>query len=63
MIPFCIAISIMGTRELWLNVMLPWQKRRRLSELNEAYPAPAAVPEPVKSRPLPRVVKKRQSRG
>jgi hypothetical protein len=32
MIPFGIAISIMGTRELWLNVVLPWQKRRRLSE-------------------------------
>lgn len=32
MIPFGIAVSIMGTRELWLNVVLPWQKRRRLSE-------------------------------
>jgi hypothetical protein len=30
MIPFGIAISIMGTRELWLNVVLPWQERRRL---------------------------------
>ena len=37
MIPFGIAISIMGTRELWLNVVLPWQERRRLSE---ASPAP-----------------------
>src|SRR5450631_1104342 len=35
MIPFGIAISIMGTRELYLNVMLPWQERRRL----EACPA------------------------
>jgi glycosyltransferase 2 family protein len=40
LIPFCISISIMGTRELWLNVMLPWQERRRLSE---ACPAPAAA--------------------
>jgi glycosyltransferase 2 family protein len=32
LIPFGIAISIMGTRELWLNVVLPWQERRRLSE-------------------------------
>src|SRR5215468_6128441 len=30
-IPFTIAISIMGTRELWLNVVLPWQRRRRLN--------------------------------
>src|SRR3984957_9762369 len=32
MIPFGIAISIMGARELWLNVVVPWQERRRLSE-------------------------------
>ena len=47
LIPFSIAISIMGARELWLNVVLPWQERRRLSE---ACPATAAVPQPVKSR-------------
>src|SRR5450631_2649839 len=35
LIPFGIAISVMGSRELWLNVMLPWQERRRL----EACPA------------------------
>src|ERR1700742_1244626 len=29
MIPFGIAISIMGARELWLNVVQPWQARRR----------------------------------
>src|SRR5437763_221360 len=27
-IPFGISISIMGVRELWLNVVLPWQDRR-----------------------------------
>jgi uncharacterized membrane protein YbhN (UPF0104 family) len=51
MIPFGIAISIMGARELWLNVVLPWQERRRLSEVC-APSAPAsisAVPQPVKS--------------
>jgi glycosyltransferase 2 family protein len=47
LIPFSIAISIMGARELWLNVVLPWQERRRL---NEACPASAAVPQPVKNR-------------
>src|SRR5579863_10366092 len=33
MIPFGIAISIMGTRELWLNVVLPWQARRKQGEV------------------------------
>jgi uncharacterized membrane protein YbhN (UPF0104 family) len=47
LIPFGTAISIMGTRELWLNVMVPWQQRRRLSE---ACVAPSAVPQPAKKR-------------
>jgi uncharacterized membrane protein YbhN (UPF0104 family) len=33
MIPFGIAISIMGTRELWLNVVQPWQQRRKQAEI------------------------------
>src|SRR6266567_5486382 len=41
-IPFVTAISIMGTRELWLNIMAPWQKRRRL---NEGLSAPGIVPQ------------------
>src|ERR1700728_2291387 len=46
MIPFGLAISIMGTRELWLNVVQPWQERRRL---NLACPASATAPcRPVK---------------
>jgi uncharacterized membrane protein YbhN (UPF0104 family) len=28
MLPFAVAIAIMGTRELWLNVVAPWQQRR-----------------------------------
>jgi hypothetical protein len=44
-IPFGLAISIMGTRELWLNVVQPWQQRRRL---NENCPPRTAVPQPVK---------------
>src|SRR3984893_2509019 len=56
LIPFAIAISIMGTRELWLSVVVTWTERRRLSEsgrLEEARPppAPAAVPQPVKRKP------------
>jgi hypothetical protein len=58
MVPFGISISIMGTRELWLNVVRPWQERRRT---NEACSAPDAVPtegrqslQPVTSRQAPR---------
>jgi glycosyltransferase 2 family protein len=58
-IPFATAISIMGARELWLNVVVPWQERRRL---NETFPAPAAVPQPLKGRPA-QPVKRRRSQG
>src|ERR1700688_1682735 len=57
-IPFGIAISIMGTRELWLNVVRPWQERRRLNDsfkLNDSFTAttnPSAVPQP---QPVPRL--------
>jgi hypothetical protein len=46
MIPFIIAITVMGMRELWLNVVLPWQERRKANELGSA----SAVPQPVKRR-------------
>ena len=65
-IPFGISISIMGTRELWLNVVLPWQERRRL---NDAYSNSVAVPlqtrQPthhVKRQQSPQPIKSRQSR-
>src|SRR6202012_5023575 len=48
-IPFGLAISIMGTRELWLNVVQPWQQRRRL---NENLPPSTAVPQPLKHKHL-----------
>jgi uncharacterized membrane protein YbhN (UPF0104 family) len=60
-IPFTIAISIMGMRELWLNVVSPWQTRRETngngndncappeaSPRGTSAPAPAHVPQPVK---------------
>jgi glycosyltransferase 2 family protein len=52
MIPFSVAISIMGARELWLNVVLPWQERRKASELDDAPAVAPAVPQPVKSRTM-----------
>lgn len=54
MIPFAIAISIMGTRELWLNVVQPWNDRRKTNV--EDQPASAA-PRTVKT------VKTRVSQG
>src|SRR5213080_2520652 len=57
MIPFGISISIMGTRELWFNVVLPWQERRRL---NEACSTGTAVPLKMKSRQSPQPLKSRQ---
>ena len=39
MIPFGIAISIMGTRELWLSVAQPWQERRKLGDRRVPGPA------------------------
>src|ERR1700686_4483669 len=61
LIPFGTSISIMGARELWLNVVVPWQERRRLSETCHA--SSSAVPQPVKNQPSLERVKKRQSRG
>jgi hypothetical protein len=53
MIPFGISISIMGMREFWLNVLKPWQERRRL---NDTYTADAAVRQPIEHRqPLKRL--------
>jgi uncharacterized membrane protein YbhN (UPF0104 family) len=50
MIPFGIAISIMGTRELWLNVVRPWQERRKLNDSFTATTTRTAVarPQPVR---------------
>jgi len=51
-IPFTLAISIMGVREFWLSVLVPWQARRRAnnrpappSASSTPAPAPATVPQ------------------
>jgi hypothetical protein len=63
MIPFGIAISIMGTRELWLNVVKPWKERRRL---NDGFRGPRAVPRPepvAPPAPARQPVKRMKSQG
>jgi uncharacterized membrane protein YbhN (UPF0104 family) len=44
-IPFMIAVSIMGTRELWLNVVKPWQQGRNAQAEAEAAEVADAVPQ------------------
>jgi uncharacterized membrane protein YbhN (UPF0104 family) len=53
-IPFMLAITILGMRELWLNVVQPWRERRKAEAEAEAEAAPAAA----NVRPL-----KRRARG
>jgi uncharacterized membrane protein YbhN (UPF0104 family) len=56
LIPFAVAIAIMGIRELWLNVVQPWQRRRAAEE--EEAEQHAAVPTPAVVQPV-----KRQAKG
>ncbi|MEA2836439.1 MAG: glycosyltransferase 2 family protein [Bradyrhizobium sp.] len=50
-IPFMLAITILGMRELWLNVVKPWQLGREAEAETEAEAArTAALAEPVKRR-------------
>src|SRR5882757_7274205 len=51
-IPFMIANTIMGTRELWLNVVKPWQQGRKAEAEAETTEAT-----PVAGRPVPQIVK------
>ncbi|MBI3699951.1 MAG: UPF0104 family protein [Afipia sp.] len=46
-IPFGIAISIMGSRELWLNVVQPWYLNRRVGEFK---PSMATKPQRAPAR-------------
>jgi uncharacterized membrane protein YbhN (UPF0104 family) len=50
-IPFMLAITILGMRELWLNVVQPWRERRKAEAEAEAEAAPTtAVVRPLKRR-------------
>jgi glycosyltransferase 2 family protein len=48
-IPFMLAITILGMRELWLNVVRPWQEGRKAEAEAEAAPSTAIV-QPLKRR-------------
>jgi uncharacterized membrane protein YbhN (UPF0104 family) len=48
-VPFMFAITILGMRELWLNVVQPWRERRKAEAEAEAAPATAVV-QPLKRR-------------
>jgi glycosyltransferase 2 family protein len=50
-IPFMLAVTILGMREVWLNVVRPWQQGRNAEAEAEAETEPAAaatIPAPVK---------------
>jgi uncharacterized membrane protein YbhN (UPF0104 family) len=47
--PFMMAITILGTRELWLNVVQPWREGRKAEAEAEAAPTTAIV-QPLKRR-------------
>jgi uncharacterized membrane protein YbhN (UPF0104 family) len=50
MIPFAISITIMGGREVWLNVVQPWQERRKSNAMRAT--SATAVPQMVKRRSM-----------
>ena len=55
-IPFVLAVAILGMRELWLNVVQPWRERRKAEA--EAEAEAEASPAAANVRPL-----KRRARG
>jgi len=68
-IPFSIAISIMGTRELWLNVVVPWQERRKLNGSGTCAPSsnaattPATTSTPATASAVVQPMKRRKSQA
>lgn len=64
-IPFSISVSIMGSRELWLNVVKPWYERRRScaprspSVHSTRHTSPLSSAAPLNSIPVPQRVKRR----
>jgi uncharacterized membrane protein YbhN (UPF0104 family) len=50
-VPFMLAITILGTRELWLNVVQPWRQGRKAEAEAEAEATPvSATVQPLKRR-------------
>jgi hypothetical protein len=63
-IPFGTAISIMGTRELWMNVVTPWQQRRKLNgNASPRVATPVPPPPAATGDPVPQRVTRMKSRG
>jgi glycosyltransferase 2 family protein len=62
-IPFTLAISIMGVREFWLSVIVPWQTRRRLNG-RSATPPPttSSTPAPATAA-VPQQMPRRKAQG
>ena len=65
MIPFAIAITIMGTRELWLNVVQPWQHRRKTNGngSDSDHDSGGSTPDKAAAPPPPRAARTRASQN
>ena len=61
-IPFGTAISIMGARELWMNVVVPWKERRRINGSFAPEASTSAPPPTSRPAPVPQRVKRLKSR-
>jgi uncharacterized membrane protein YbhN (UPF0104 family) len=60
-IPFTLAISIMGVREFCLSVVVPWQTRRGL-KCRPASPGPSSTPAPAPAT-VPQPMQRRKAQG
>ena len=64
LIPFAIAVAIMGSREIWLSVVRPWQERRKAEAQADVAEKVAAANAVVTATVLQHpAVKSRQSQG
>jgi hypothetical protein len=63
MLPFAVAIAVMASRELWINVMRPWQQRRAQEQQDLLRAAGAEQHRAATATVIPHPAKNRQARG
>jgi hypothetical protein len=61
-IPFTLAISIMGVREFWMSALVPWQRRRRADNSRPAPPTASSTPAPATAT-VSQPVQRRKAQG
>ncbi|UZE51299.1 lysylphosphatidylglycerol synthase transmembrane domain-containing protein [Rhodopseudomonas sp. P2A-2r] len=63
MLPFAVAIAVMASRELWLNVVRPWQQRRAQEQQDLLRQADAEQRRAATATVIPHPAKNRQAQG